>query len=88
MKSFLNILCDFLLKVACDLYYKGLYLWTADANRITSILTDTNISAGADFSFDRAFSYAVSLESNIRTQFEKMLELEYPTIDPSSIIKK
>ena len=62
---------DFLLKQLTKLYYK----------------VPNSFQKDHHFSFDKAFSVIIALEPGIRENFEKILEIEFPTIDPVKVVE-
>lgn len=79
-KIFLHSLCDFILSLTTMLYYKKLFIFDIDQN-LTFEEYFGEQSRGADWSFDKAYSYAISLEETIRNNFEEKMKLEYPIIE-------
>lgn len=84
-KSFYNLLNEFILKVISYLYYKNLYLSDEQNEQNFDVLFG-DYSKGFNFSFDKSFEYAMQLEENIRSHFEKFINEEFPAPNIESAV--
>jgi len=92
-KVFYKILCKFILEITTMFYYSnlwiiggGMYNGTeeqADQTRINAFGKD---SKGMEFSFDKAFGFALQLEKTIKAEFNKILDILYPPITEKAIV--
>jgi len=92
-KVFYKILCKFILEITTMFYYSnlwiiggGMYNGTeeqADQTRINAFGKD---SKGMEFSFDKAFGFALQLEKTIKAEFNKILDILYPSITEKAIV--
>ena len=92
LQTFYNLMCDYILKLATTLYYRNFYKFEAQgaplvALNVLELYLDIDDSEAVDFTFDHAFSIALNLEQNMKKDFLKILDEEYPTFDPAKVVK-
>jgi len=87
-KVFYKILCKFILEITSMFYYSN--LWLTDNNGLEA---DEKLekafgseSKGMEFSFDKAFGFAMQLEKTIKAEFNKILDILYPPITEKAIV--
>jgi len=91
-KNFYMILCKFILDCTTVFYYKNLYQIDklVRENKTTDQGFETlfgDDSRGFDWSFDKAYSHALRLESAIRNEFKKIMDEEYEPINVEAEVK-
>jgi len=85
-KVFYKILCKFILEITCLFYYTN--FWKKD-QQVYFGYKETIFgpeSKGMEFSFDKAFGFAMQLEKTIKAEFTKILDILYPPITEKAIV--
>jgi len=88
-KVFYKILCKFILEITTMFYYSNLWMvgngsgFNAEQICVKGYGPE---SKGMEFSFDKAFGFAMQLEKTIKAEFNKILDILYPSITEKAIV--